>query len=53
MSSKLYNGLSLPAIGPTQPVPVPLPTKITFFARENQTLWVKFSDSTEVLVSVG
>jgi hypothetical protein len=53
MSSSLYNGLAMPTIGATQPVPVPLPNKITFFARDNQTLWVKFSDSTEILVCVG
>jgi hypothetical protein len=53
MASKLYNGLTLPTIGPTQPVPIPEADTITFFARDNQTIWCKFSDATEVLVSVG
>jgi hypothetical protein len=53
MASKLYNGMTLPTIGATQPVTVPDPDTVTFFARDNQTIWCKFPDSTEVLVSVG
>jgi hypothetical protein len=53
MASKLYNGLTIPALGSTQPVPIPDANKITIFGRDNQTVWIKFSDGTEVLVSVG
>jgi hypothetical protein len=53
MSSKLFNGLTVPALGSSQPVPIPDPKTITFFARDNQTVWVKFPDATEVLISVG
>jgi hypothetical protein len=53
MASKLLNGLTLPTIGATQPVTIPEPNTVTLFARDNNTIWCKFQDATEVLVSVG
>ena len=49
--SKLFNGLSIPLFGGA--VPVPPPGTIVIFARINQTVWVKYSDGTEELISVG
>lgn len=49
--SKEYNGLLLPVL--TGPVPTPEPGRILIFARIDRTVWVKRSDGTEELISVG
>ena len=49
MSARLYNGLTLPIFGGA--IPIPDPGTITLFARENQSIWVKYSDGTEERIS--
>lgn len=47
MASKLFNGLTIPLVPTTQIIPTPGERKVTMFAREGNSVWVKFSNDTE------
>jgi hypothetical protein len=50
--AKMYNGFQIPTIPATQVVPIPAPGKVTIFARDNNSVWMKRSDGTEARISV-
>jgi hypothetical protein len=49
MASKLYNGLTLPLLDTS--IPIPPSGSVTLFARINQSVWLKYSDGTEERIS--
>jgi hypothetical protein len=49
--TKLANGLQIPLFDGA--IPTPPAGKVSIFARDNFTVWVKFSDGTEERLSVG
>ena len=51
MSIKLYNGFTIPILDDTTAVPVPPTGKITIFARDDQSVWMKRADGTEARIS--